>query len=145
LLRKHSSPFSRTTAPIQHKAQRLGLVRPLRIWSEGEFAAMKPLYVRGAPMAQILERLDDKTKQQVWSKAASRKLRRPRQAPCLTGFPVIDTIRRRAFDLNLSMADLDALVGRRRYFQRPRRLDWAAVQRILPHLGGCADVVWRAR
>ncbi|MBK1976156.1 hypothetical protein JIX58_10410 [Brevundimonas diminuta] len=132
----------RTLAAIQNKAQRFGLVRPRRIWSEAEFAAIKPLYVRGAPMPEILDRLESKTKRQVWTKAANRGIRRPRRAPCLTGFAVLDSVRRRAFDLRLSMADLDDLAGRKSYFKRPRRMDWSAVQRVLPHLGGQVEVFW---
>lgn len=132
----------RTLGAIQNKAQRLHLVRPRRIWSEGEFTIMKPLYARGVPMADILERLDRKTSKQVWAKASGRSIRRPRRVPCLTGHAPVDAVRRRAFDLHMSMADLDAIAGRRGYFQRPRRIDWSAVQRVLPHLGGRVEVCW---
>ena len=133
---------SRTLGAIQNKAQRLRLVRPRRIWSEGEFIIMKPLYVRGVSMADILERLDRKTPKQVWAKASGRKIRRPRRVPGLTGHAPVDAIRQRAFDLHITMADLDIIAGRRGYFQSPRRIDWTAVQRVLPHLDGRVEVFW---
>jgi len=132
----------RTRAAIECKVWRCGLARPLRVWSETEFGVMKPLYVRGAPMAAILEWLPGKRARQVWSKAAHHKIRRPRRPPRPTGFAAVDAVRRRAFDLHISVADLDAMAGRRGYFRRPGRTDWSAVQRVLPYLGGRAAVHW---
>lgn len=132
----------RTLRAISKKAVRLGLARSRLIWSEAEFATMKPLYVRGTPVREILPRLNNKTAKQVWAKASGKAIRRPRKAPCPTGFLVLDAVRRRAFDLNISMRDLDALAGRCGYFRRPRHLDWSAVQRVLPHLGGSTTVAW---
>lgn len=133
----------RTREAIAKKAWRCGLAKPLRVWSDAEFSIMKPLYVQGVPISEILERLSGKTARQVWSKASHRKIRRPRRPPKTTGFEPIDAIRRRAFDLNMSMVDLDVMVGRRCYFKYPKRVDWKAVQRVLPHLGGAAVVRWR--
>lgn len=132
----------RTRKAIESKVWRCGLAKPRRIWSEPDFGIMKPLYVRGAPMTAILNRLPSKTARQVWSKAANRKIRRPRRPPQPTGFAPVDAVRRRAFDLHISMTDLDAMAGRRNYFRSPRGIDWSAVQRVLPYLGGQAAVSW---
>lgn len=132
----------RTRKAIECKVWSCGVARPLRVWNEVEFGVMKPLYIRGAPMTTILERLPGKRARQVWSKASHHKIRRPRRPPRPTGFAAVDAVRRRAFDLHLSMADLDAIAGRRGYFQRPRRTDWSAVQRVLPHLGGRPAIHW---
>lgn len=132
----------RTRKAIENKVRRCGLARPLRIWSEAEFGIMKPRYVRGQPMAAILALLDGKTARQVWSKASGSHIRRPRRPPRPTGLAPVDAIRRRAFDLNFSMADLDAIAHRRGYFRRPRRTDWDALQKVLPYLGGRATVFW---
>jgi len=132
----------RSRKAIEDKVWRCGLARTLRVWSEAEFRIMKRLYVQGAPTAAILNLLPDKTAQQVWSKASSRGIRRPRRLPKSTGFAPVDAVRRRAFDLHILMTDLDIMAGRRGYFQSPRRTDWRAVQRVLPHLGGQAAVRW---
>lgn len=132
----------RTRKAIEGKVWRSGLATPLRVWSETEFTVMKRLYTQGAVMAGILSQIPGKTAQQVWSKASSRGVRRPRRLPKSTGFAPVDAVRRRAFDLHISMTDLDVIAGRRSYFQSPRRTDWSAVQRVLPHLGGQAAVRW---
>lgn len=132
----------RTRKAIESKVWRCGLAKPLRVWSEAEFRVMKRPYVQGVPMAAILSLLPGKTAQQVWSKASSRGIRRPRRLLKLTGFAPVDAVRRRAFDLHISMTDLDVMAGRRSYFKPPRRTDWSAVQQVLPHLGGKAAVHW---
>jgi len=53
-----------------------------------------------------------------------------------------DAVRRRAFALRMSMTELDAAAGRGAYFRYPRRVDWSAVQRVLPQLGGRIAVSW---
>lgn len=103
---------------------------------------MKPLHLRGVPISEIVELLPGKTARQIWSKAFHCRIQRPRRPPKTTGLDPVDAIRRRAFDLNMSMVDLDMIAGRCCYFRRPRRTDWKAIQRVLPHLGGVAVVRW---
>lgn len=133
----------RTRAAIAAKVWSIGLARPLRVWSEADFRIMKPLYLRGVPVSEMLERLPGKTARQVWSKASHHKIRRPRIPPRLTGSELVDAVRLRAFDLNMSMADLDAMAGKRFYVRCSEKTDWTAIQRVLPHLGGRAVVQWR--
>lgn len=132
----------RTRSAIEAKAWRCRIARPLRVWSEAEFAIMKPLYIRGEPMPMILTRLPNKTARQVWAKAWNRNIQRPRRPPQSTGLATVDAIRRRAFDLHFSMVDLDIMASRRGYFKYPRRTDWSAIQRVLPHIGGRIAVLW---
>jgi hypothetical protein len=65
---------------------------------------------------------DGKTPKQIWSKASHMRYRRPRCPPKLTGHPLIDSLRRRAYDLRITMAELDAFVGRKRYFAGVRHI-----------------------
>lgn len=132
----------RTRKAIESKAQRLGLPKARRVWSEAEFHLMKPLYVQGAPMRSILERLPGKTARQVWAKAFRCGIRRPRNPPRTTGLALVDAVRRRAFELYMSMAELDEAAGGRACFRHPRRVDWSAVQRVLSQLGGRIAVSW---
>jgi hypothetical protein len=73
-------------------------------------------------------------------------LRRVRSKPKATGHPLIDTIRDRAFDLRLSMVDLDAMAGTKRYFQKaswcPGRPNRKALLRAVEVLGGQISVRW---
>jgi len=69
--------------------------------------------------------------------------RRPRRAPKSTGMPLVDSIRARAFDLRITMTELDSYVARKRYFVSPRHMDWTALQRAMTLLGGTPIVQWR--
>ncbi len=132
----------RTRKAIETKAQSLRLPEPRQVWSEPEFQLMKPLYVQGVPMRTILEGLPGKTAKQVWAKAFGRSIRRPRRPPRTTGLAPVDAVRQRAFELCMSMVELDEAAGGRAYFRRPRRVNWSAVQRVLPQLGGRIAVSW---
>ncbi|SCW94761.1 hypothetical protein SAMN02927924_04571 [Sphingobium faniae] len=68
--------------------------------------------------------------------------RRPRRAPKPTGMPLVDSIRKRAFEFRLSMTDLDVFVGRTRYFVSPHYRDWRALQRAMAILGGRSAISW---
>lgn len=131
----------RSLKAIMSKARRSGITKPRRVWRPGEFSGIKPQYVGGTAMAEILPAVPAKTAPQVYSKASSRKVRRPRKPPKDTGLSIVDTVRRRAFDLRLSMADLDALVGSGSYFRRPRVEKWRHLNVAIKLLGGTIEVV----
>lgn len=132
----------RTRCAIQHKARKLGVAKDRRIWSDWEEKVMRPAYVRGDPIDDIVASLDGKTKKQVWAKAAQRKIRRPRRRPKLLNLPVIDDIRQHAFDLRLTMRDLDEIAGSRRYFRKPCYYNWKALDAAIQWLGGTPRVAW---
>lgn len=103
---------------------------------------MRKPYVAGVPMAELLEMFPGKSRSQIWKKAFHMGYRRPRCAPKPTGMPLVDSIRKRAFECRLSMTDLDVFVGRTRYFVSPRHLDWLALQRAMVILGGRPAISW---
>ena len=103
---------------------------------------MRPAYVRGDPIEDVVVLLDGKTKRQVWAKAAQRKIRRPRRRPKLLDLPVIDDIRQRAFDLQLTMRDLDEIAGSGAYFRKPSYYNWKALAAAIQWLGGTPRVAW---
>lgn len=135
----------RTPAAIAHKARQIGLVPPLRIWSERDAQKLRKPYVTGVPIDTLMEIFPGKSKRQIWGKANSMRYRRPRRAPKATGMPLVDCIRRRAFDLYITMTELDAIVGKARYFVCPRYVDWRALQRAMEFLGGRPVVRWREK
>lgn len=150
LVRQHHPDYAtlvrllpgRTRRAIENKAQRLGVARDHRIWSDLDERVMRPAYVRGDPINDIVALLDGKTKKQVWAKAAKRKIRRPRRRPKLLNLPVVDDVRQRAFDLQLTMRDLDEIAGSRRYFRKPNYYNWKALDAAVRWLGGTAQVAW---
>ena len=135
----------RTLAAIAHKARQIGLVPPLRIWLDGDARKLRKPYVAGVPIDTLTEMFPGKSKRQVWHKANKMGYRRPRRAPKVTGMPLVDSIRRRAFDLHITMAELDAIVGKTRYFVCPRYIDWRALQRAMEFMGGRPVVRWWER
>lgn len=135
----------RTPAAISHKARQIGLVPPLRIWSDGDARKLRKPYVAGVPIGTLAEIFPGKSKRQIWSKANSMGYRRPRRAPKATGMPLVDNVRRRAFELRIKMTELGAIVGKARYFVCPRYVDWRALQLAMEFLGGRPVVRWRER
>lgn len=103
---------------------------------------MRPAYVRGDPIDDIVASLEGKTKKQVWAKASRWKIRRPRRRPKLLELPIIDEVRQRAFDLQLTMRDLDEIAGSRPYFRKPRYYNWKALDTAIQWLGGTPRVAW---
>lgn len=132
----------RTPAAVAHKARQLGLTPPRKIWIGDEAVLLRKPYVAGVPMTELLDLFPGKTRSQIWKKACHMGYRRPRRAPKLTGMPLVDSIRKRAFECRLSMTDLDIFVGRNRYFVSPRYFDWRALQKAMTILGGRPAISW---
>ncbi|MBP2159570.1 MULTISPECIES: hypothetical protein [Asticcacaulis] len=132
----------RTKRAMQERARKLGLVKPRRVWSLTEEEKMPPPYKGGAPMSEIIQSLDNKNKQQVYSKANHLGVRRPRRRPRPTGMPIVDMIRDRNFDNGDSPADLNVWTNRKTYWTRPRKYDWKAISHALRILGGRIVPIW---
>jgi hypothetical protein len=88
----------RTPAAIAKKAQQLRMVLPLRIWSDEDAVRLRTPYKAGIPIAALVEIFSGKSREQIWKKAHHMGYRRPRQAPKTTEMPLVDSIRRRAFE-----------------------------------------------
>jgi hypothetical protein len=132
----------RTFGAVAHKARQLGLIPSRKIWIGDEAVRLRKPYVAGVPMAELLDMFPGKTRSQIWKKAYQMGYRRPRRAPKPTGMALVDSIRKRAFECRLTMTDLDAFVGRRRYFVSPRHFDWRSLQRAMAILGGRPAISW---
>lgn len=95
----------RTLKAIATKARRLGLVPPRCVWTEEEAFRLRKPYMAGVPIADLIEMFPGRSRSQIWKKAQSMGYRRPRRPPKLTGMPLIDSVRHRAFECRLSMTD----------------------------------------
>lgn len=84
---------------------------------------MVPPYKAGEPISDIVVKVGNRTKRQIYGKASHLKIRRPRRPPKPTGMRIVGLIRERAFVMGYTMAELDFYVSRRRYFVAPKRLD----------------------
>lgn len=138
----YTALLRRTPGAIAKKAWRLGLVPPRRIWTGDEAFRLRKPYVTGVPIAELVEMFPGKSRSQIWKKAQHMRYRRPRRPPKLMSMPLVDSIRQRAFECYLSMADLDAFIGRKRYFVSPRYQNWRALEKALEILGGRPTVHW---
>lgn len=132
----------RSVGAIAKKAQQIGLARSRRIWSADEAPRLRKAYPAGAPIDDLLSMFPGKTKRQIWNKACHLGIRRPRKRPKRTGLPLVDTVRERAFDLKLTMTDLDTYAGARRYFVCPRSSNWRFLQKAIRELRGHVVVRW---
>src|SRR3546814_2442033 len=99
----------RTRVAIASKAREIGLVPPLRIWSNEEATQLRRVYRTGISVDALVEMFPGRSRRQIWSKASHMRCRRPRRAPKQTGMLLVDSVRQRAFESRLSMRDLDAL------------------------------------
>lgn len=132
---------SRTRKAIELKAAKLGIARPRRIWTNSEVRVMRPPYIAGVPIADILSLLDNKAKRQVYGKAWRERIRRPRKRPKVLGHRVLDAIRQRAFDLNLSLCELEEETGQGT-LGSAKRIRWDALERAAGFLGGTLMIRW---
>lgn len=137
-----SALHRRSWCAIRGKARRLGLVKPLRIWMHEDARLLRSLYPSGMSIDDLVGRFTGKTKRQIWHKATHLRVRRPRRPPRLTGHPLLDRVRQRAFARGFSMTDLDAWTGGTRCFRDARSVNWPALERAIDLLGGKIVVHW---
>jgi hypothetical protein len=131
---------------IKSKAFRLGITRPLRVWSDDDLERLKGPYRQGMPIREIMALLLGETAKQIWRRAAHSGWRRPRKPPKATGLMADDTVRERAFAHRLTLRDLADLSRTRGYFLRkPSRTNWRNIGKAVKVLEGRMSIVWSAR
>jgi len=132
----------RTRVAIRRKAQKLGLTKKRRFWSEREKKVFAKPYASGDPIAEIQAMLDGRTKAQIYRKASKMHLKRPPRWPKSTGLPLVDLILQRAAEKEYTREELNEWSGRRRYWFRPTKYDWAAIAKVLKAMGGEVVAIW---
>jgi hypothetical protein len=133
----------RTYWAVRNFAQNYGIALKRHVWTGAEVSRLRALYTRSASKSEILEAFSGLTWRQIDAQARFRGVKKPRTAPKLLGIPILDAIRRRAFELNYSFVDLDAECHSKRYFQStPQTINWRYVGRAIEYLGGAATVQW---
>lgn len=135
----------RTRYALKARAARLGVIRKNHVWLAVEVSRVRRMYPR-ATREELMAALPNLTMAQIRSKASDIGVRRARRKPTATGYPLIDAIRERAFEQNLSMADLDAIARTKRFYQsggwRGGNFNRKAVLRAVEALGGEVSVRW---
>jgi hypothetical protein len=137
----------RTHSALKNRANRIGIIKRNHCWTDAEVSRLRKLYPTSTAQ-QLRAAFPGLRKRQIKDKAANLGLYKKRRPYPSTGFPIIDQIRTRAFELNLSMLDLDELAGTKNYFQGRgwkgcRTVNgWAALLAISA-LDGDVRAIWR--
>lgn len=135
----------RTYHALRARARTLDVVTRRHKWLGSEISRLRRMYPR-ASRQELLDAFPEVT----WSKIAAianhHGIRRAPRTLAASGHPVIDAIRARAQHLNLSMVDLDAMAGTKRYFQKAAwcngNFNRKAVLRAVEALGGEVSICW---
>lgn len=136
----------RTYHALRARARTLDVVTRRHVWLASEVSRLRRLYPR-ASREELLAAFPDVTWEKIKAKAQHAGIRRARRKLTTTGYPLIDLIRDRAFDLKLSMVDLDAMAGTKQYFQKAGwysgNLNRKALLRAVEALGGEVSIRWQ--
>lgn len=135
----------RTYHALRARARTLDIVKRRRLWLASEVSRLRRMYPK-ATRHELLTAFPDMAWEKITYKGRHVGIYRARRRLATTGHPLIDTIRIRAQHLNLSMVDLDAMAGTRRYFQKAAwcngNFNRKAVLRAVEVLGGELSVHW---
>lgn len=116
-------------------------------WTDGEVSRLRKLYST-TTAKQLRAAFPHLKNRQIKDKASAMGLYKKRRPYPPSGFPVIDQIMQRAFELNITMTDLDAMANTKTFFRhrawRKRHSPnvWAVCLAI-ETLDGDVKAVWR--
>lgn len=131
---------------LRGRVRTLGIVNRRHIWLATEVSRLRRLYPK-ADRLDILAAFPGLRWGQIAAKAGHVRVHRHRKRLVRTGHPLIDHIRERAFELNMSMVDLDAMARTKKYFQKAGwangNLNRKALVRAVEALGGEVLVRWQ--
>jgi hypothetical protein len=138
---------TRTRVAIRTRAMKLGITKRRYPWTAAEIFRLRRLYPKQTA-AELQVSFPGVKPAQIRQMANLRGITKDRRPLPPTGIAVIDAIRRRAFELNLSMIDVDEMARTGIYFQssRWRYLGVRLVQvcRAIQALDGEISPIWRS-
>jgi hypothetical protein len=129
---------------VKGAAARYGIVKRRHVWTNQEVTRLRKMYPTSS-FPELLAAFPQVIQDQIYGKAQHLGLVRRKPALVLTGCPMHDAIRARARALNLTMADLDAMIGSKWYFQRSHwraRFNYARACAAVRALNGKVGVIW---
>jgi hypothetical protein len=136
----------RTHSALKSRANRIGIAKRNHCWTDAEVSRLRKLFPTSTAQ-QLRTAFPGLRTRQIKDKAANLGLYKKRRPYPPSGFPIIDQIRARAFELNLSMLDLDELAGTKNYFEDRRwrrcRINGWAVCLAVDALAGDVRAIWR--
>lgn len=133
----------RTYYALKARTRLLGIARKNHVWLAIEVSRLRRLYPR-ATCQELMAALPNLNIRQISAKANDIGVYRARRKPSATGYPLLDAIRQRAFELNLTMVELDAMAHTQRYYQTSSwcggNFNRKALLRAVEALGGEVSV-----
>lgn len=136
----------RTERAIGDMARKCGVAPPKdqHIWTGAEDKRLRALAAAGATRKDIAAALS-LSPLQVQNRLQYTRIRIAKRPPALCGDDLADAVRQRAFQMNITIRDLDRSLGNRRIFQNA-----VTTKYVLPHhidkavkaLGGRLTIVW---
>ncbi len=116
LLREIAVDIGRSFYAVRSRAQSLGLAPKRHIWTGAEVSRLRRMYVGGESSESLAEAFPHANILNIRAIANLHRIYRTRRPFSPTGFPLLDQVRARAFDLGYTMSDLDELTELGSYF-----------------------------
>lgn len=136
---------TRSKKAIQTRCQKLGLTPPRQCWQWSARQQLRKLYPE-AKKEEICKNFPGVNWQKIQSAARYYGYRRKKKPYKITGVIPLDQSRRRCYDINWTMRDLDEEAGTKRYFQtrgyRSKHPNFKAINRGVTALGGRLEIRW---
>lgn len=140
---------NRTRDAIRVHASAYGLRKQdQKSWSSRDERTLREINKRQGIKRNYMEAFPARSYVQICSKLQKMGLQRRRPPPVLFGVPIIDAVRRRAWDEGVNFRELDAATGGGRYWRKDSRkaatdgISWGRVARAVEYLGGTLNAVW---
>ncbi|GLI23574.1 hypothetical protein XFLAVUS301_32480 [Xanthobacter flavus] len=136
----------RTYSAVKCRARSMGLTDCRHSWTGAEVSRIRRLFPT-ADKKTLTAAFPGIPLHKVYAKAGHIGVHRKRRQFKPTGIPSIDQIRGRAFQLNVSMVDLDAMAKTNCYFQKGNwhtgNIKYKAIGRATEALDGLLAVRWK--
>jgi len=135
----------RSMQAITSRVHALRLGPKTKTWKTTDVARLRRMW-KEATKSEILAAFPERNWQSIANKGRTFGIKRRPWVPSTIGHPIVDAIRKRAADLNLSLGDVDAMCSGHHFFANSSRRKGMPRSNILLRaieaLDGHIEVVW---
>ncbi|MGS1095134.1 hypothetical protein ACVCNR_11185 [Aquamicrobium terrae] len=134
----------RSNTAIRAFAGRCNLTSNRHVWTAAQDNKLRKLVAAGFQRKEIAAELGLSI-QQIGGRLSYCKIHTARRPPAPSENALVHSIRQRAFELNMSLADLDRSLGTRKIFRQAagrQRVGHTHIERAVKALGGNLVVEW---
>jgi hypothetical protein len=136
----------RTVGAIKARASYLKVTKTHKLWTSAKVSLLRRMCI-GSSWQNILEEFSDFSSVQIRCCMKLHGIKRIKPKYKSTKWPILNDIRDKAYEQNMSMADLDYLAGTKKYFQQAQwscgnKPNPVAVAKAVLLLGGELHVKW---